>query len=460
MSDDQGYGELSCHGNPILRTPHLDRLHRESVRFTDFHVSPTCAPTRAALLTGRHEFRSGVTHTILERERLDLDALTLPQLLRSAGYATGIFGKWHLGDEPAYQPDQRGFDEVFIHGGGGIGQTYPGSCGDAPDNQYFNPTIRHQGRFVRTQGYCTDVFFDHALAWIDTRRHTGRPFFAYITPNAPHDPFISPGTEWEAPFQGRGLSVHAIAYYAMIRHLDAAMGRLLDRLRQWDLERNTVIIFLTDNGHSVRELYNAGMRGAKGTPYQGGTRVPSFWRWTGTWSGGVDVHRLTAHVDVLPTLAELAGAEIPRKAKAQLDGRSLVPLLKRPGARWPDRYLFTHLGRWDTGQASNHQYRNCAVRNARFRLVNHAELYDVQADPGETTNVMDRFPKIAASMRQAYDRWWTDVVGPAQAHEWSRGPAVNPFKAAYWQQFGGAPTDALTRRMNPEAKFDPQQRSW
>jgi arylsulfatase len=171
MTDDQGYGDVAAHGNGIIQTPNLDRLHEQSVRLTEFHVSPTCAPTRAALLTGRHEFHSGVTHTIFERERLAQDAVTLPQLLRrTAGYTTGIFGKWHLGDEDAYQPEKRGFDRVFIHGGGGIGQSFPGSCGDAPGNTYFDPAIRSDGQFVRTKGYCTDVFFDAALDWIDRCR--------------------------------------------------------------------------------------------------------------------------------------------------------------------------------------------------------------------------------------------------------------------------------------------------
>jgi arylsulfatase len=170
MTDDQGYGDLSFHGNPILKTPNLDSFARQSVRFTDFHVSPTCAPTRASLMTGRHEFRSGVTHTINERERLSLKAVTLPQILKTAGYTTGIFGKWHLGDEDAYQPGQRGFDEVFIHGAGGIGQTYVGSCGDAPGNTYFDPAIRHNGRFVKTKGYCSDVFFAQALQLMDAKR--------------------------------------------------------------------------------------------------------------------------------------------------------------------------------------------------------------------------------------------------------------------------------------------------
>jgi arylsulfatase A-like enzyme len=173
MPDDQGYGDLSFTGNPILKTPHLDSFARRSVRFTDFHVSPTCAPTRAALMTGRHEFKNGVTHTIYERERLTTSATTIAQALQKGGYATGIFGKWHLGDEPQYQPGRRGFDEVFIHGAGGIGQTYAGSCGDAPENSYFDPTILHNDRFVKTAGYCTDVFFAEALRWMDAKRKSG-----------------------------------------------------------------------------------------------------------------------------------------------------------------------------------------------------------------------------------------------------------------------------------------------
>ena len=187
LTDDQGYGALSCHGNPFLKTPHVDRLHEEGVRCTDFHVSPTCAPTRSALLTGRHEFKNGVTHTILERERLTLKATTLAQVLKSAHYTTGIFGKWHLGDEPARWPDRRGFDEMFIHGCGGIGQSYPGNCGDVPGNGYFDPTILHNGKFEKTQGYCTDVFFGQAMGWIESVKGK-KPFFCYLPTNAPHAP--------------------------------------------------------------------------------------------------------------------------------------------------------------------------------------------------------------------------------------------------------------------------------
>ena len=202
MTDDQGYGDLGCHGNPVLKTPHIDQFYSEALRFTEFHVSPTCAPTRSALMTGRHEFRNGVTHTINERERLTLKATTVAQLLKSVGYQTGIFGKWHLGDEAAYQPDQRGFAECFIHGAGGIGQTYAGSCGDAPNNSYFNPAILHNRVFEKTAGYCTDVFFGQAEKWIDQQRKTDAPFFAYITPNAPHGPLDCP-PEYEQKYAGQ-----------------------------------------------------------------------------------------------------------------------------------------------------------------------------------------------------------------------------------------------------------------
>jgi arylsulfatase A-like enzyme len=444
ITDDQGYGDLACHGNPLLQTPNLDRLHRESVRLTDFHVSPTCAPTRAALMTGRHEFKSGVTHTILERERLNLNATTIAQVLQSAGYATGIFGKWHLGDEPAYQPGRRGFDEDFIHGGGGIGQTYPGSCGDAPGNQYFNPAILHNGKFERTEGYCTDVFFDRANRWIADQSQTGAPFFAYICTNAPHEPLVSPGPKYEQLYEGRSISGRtldqgSIAYYAMITNIDENIGRLLAQLANSGVDRDTIVIFLTDNGGTHTQLFNAGMRGRKVTPYQGGTRVPSFWRWPGTLAAGIDANQLTAHVDVFPTIAALAGAQISNSPP--LDGRNLLPILADPQAEWPDRYLFTHVGRWEPGQADSSKFNRCAVRNARFRFVNNAELYDIHSDPGETKNVIAEHPEVVADMRKAYDDWWKEVRGD-MINEDAIGPAVNPFKALYWQQFGGPPADA------------------
>ncbi|HEX4131929.1 MAG TPA: arylsulfatase [Pirellulales bacterium] len=435
MTDDQGYGELSCHGNPILKTPHLDAFAAQSVRFNDFQVSPTCSPTRASLMTGRHEFRSGITHTIDERERMSLSAVTIAQMLKDAGYATAIFGKWHLGDEAPYQPGRRGFDEVFIHGAGGIGQTYPGSCGDAPGNSYFNPAILHNGVFEKTEGFCTDVFFRQATKWIDARRHEPQPFFVYLCTNAPHGPMICP-EKYSKPYLDQGLSKDEAAYYGMIANIDEDFGKLMRQLDDWHLSEKTLVIFMTDNGHPMQRLYNAGMHGAKGTPYEGGTHVPAFWRWTGVLEPR-DCDQLAAHIDIFPTFAELAGATIPPGLK--LDGRSLVPLLENPAAPWPDRMLFVNVARWPRGHSAEAKYAKAAVRTNRWRLVKNSELYDIKHDPGETKNVIAEHPDVAARLRAAYDQWWDEVIPATKENENATGPDVNPFAALYWKQFGGGP---------------------
>jgi arylsulfatase len=433
MPDDIGYGDFACLGNPIIHTPSIDTLSRQSVRFTDFHVSPTCAPTRAALMTGRHEFKNGVTHTINERERLTLQATTLAQVLKSAGYTTGIFGKWHLGDEPDRWPDKRGFDEMFIHGAGGIGQTYPGSCGDAPGNKYFDPAILHNGKFERTHGYCTDVFFRQAETWIESKRNN-QPFFAYITPNAAHSP-LDVTDKYFKRHKGK-VPDNVARFYGMVENIDENVGRLLKRLDDWGLADNTLVIFMTDNGGTAGcTVFNAGMRGRKNTPYQGGTRVPAFWRWPAGFKGNIDCTALTAHIDILPTLAEIAGAELTADVKQQVEGRSLLPLLKNPKAAWPDRTLVTHIGRWPQGQAASAKYSGCSIRDSRFTLVNNSELYDLQHDPGEQQNVIAAHPDEVKRLRAAYDHWWQDV----QAHlenESAVGPKENPFKTLYYQQFG------------------------
>lgn len=443
MTDDQGYGDLGCTGNPILKTPNLDAFYKESMRFTDFHVSPTCAPTRSALMTGRHEFKNGVTHTILERERLTLQATTLAQVLKNAGYTTGIFGKWHLGDEAAYQPDKRGFDEVFVHGAGGIGQTFPGSCGDAPSNSYFNPFILHNGRFERTTGYCTDVFFAQAARWIEEKRRSRKPFFAYIAPNAPHAPLHCPA-EYERHYAGR-VGTNVAKFFGMIENIDDNFGALMKKLDAWGLAENTLVIFLTDNGGTVGvPVFNAGLRGSKNTPYQGATRVPSFWRWPAAFPGGVDCDALAAHLDVFPTLAEIAGAKLNRHVRKQVEGRSLLPLLRDPAADWPDRFLVTHVGRWERGLASQSKYDQCSIRNRRFTLVNNRELYDLRTDPGEARDVLAEHPGEVAALRAAYDAWWQETL-PMLVNENAVGPNVNPFKKLYWKQFGGGPDEALPR---------------
>ena len=442
LTDDQGYGDLSCHGNPILKSPNLDRLHDEGVRFLDFHVSPTCSPTRSALMTGRHEFRNGVTHTILERERLTLQATTVAQVLKSAGYTTGIFGKWHLGDEPDHWPDKRGFDEMFIHGAGGIGQSYPGSCGDAPGNTYFNPAILHNGKFEKTNGYCTDVFFAQATDWID-RVKGKQPFYCYIATNAPHAP-LQVRPEDEQRYAEKVKNPNVAKFFGMVANIDDNVGRLLAKLKEWDLERDTLFIFMNDNGGTVGvQVFNAGMRGQKVTPWLGGTRAASFWRWPGTFKPA-DVKGLCGHIDFLPTIAEIAGAKQSNKVKSQVEGRSLAPLLRNPDASWPDRTLFTHVGRWPKGTKPEvYKYRECSVRSSRWHLVcaenkdgkKAWQLFDVQSDPGETRNVADQNPWVMQRLDAAYDAWW-DSVQPQLVNENAIPPKTNPFKDLFELQFG------------------------
>jgi arylsulfatase len=457
MTDDQGYGDITAHGNPVLKTPNLDKLHSQSVRFTDFHVSPTCAPTRSALMTGRHEFKNGITHTIFERERLTLKAVTLPQILKQVGYTSGIFGKWHLGDEPEYLPNRRGFDEMFIHGGGGIGQTFPGSCGDAPDNSYFNPAILHNDKFVKTNGYCTDVFFKQAIGWMDGRRKSGKPFFAYITPNAPHAPLDCP-PEYENKYKGK-VPPDSAKFFGMVENIDDNMGRLMAALDEWGIAADTLLIFMTDNGGTAGvKVFNAGMRAQKGTPYMGGTRVPAFWRWPKGINGTRDVGSLTAHLDILPTLAEITGAKIPENAKSQVEGRSMVPLLKDSKAPWADRVLFTHVGRWPNGMSADSKYSQVSARNNQYNLVNNVrqgekwELFDVRQDPGEKNNLAESKPEVVKMLKSEIDQWWIQVA-PMLVNEQVKGPKVNPFKEMYWKQFGGQPDARLLEKMNPEKKF-------
>ena len=453
ITDDQGYGPVGRHGHPWIATPNLDELYDTSVRFTRFLVSPTCSPTRSALMTGRHPMRNGVTHTILERERMTLDATTLPQLLKTAGYTTGIFGKWHLGDEEPYQPHKRGFDEAFNHGAGGIGQAYDCSCADAPGNKYFDPVIRHNGSFVKTDGYCTDLFFTAAMGWIKKVRQRDAPFFTYITTNAPHGPFIAPPMNTKR-FTDLGFSENTAGFYGMIENIDENVGRLMEKLKAWDLLSSTVVIFMSDNGMTgggsgrgvlgqlpdgtKLEMYNAGMKGQKGSTDEGGVRVPFFVRWDGHIKPGRDVDRIAAHIDILPTLAALAGAETP---SGQVEGRNLLPLIESDDVAWADRYLFTHKGRWPTGSnPDDFQWKGFAVRNQQFRFVDNNALYDMQNDPGQRTNVIEEHRDVVQEMRAVYDAWWKKTR-PMMVNENVPMSPTRPFHVLYNNQLetGGIP---------------------
>jgi len=466
LTDDQGYGDVSAHGNPVLKTPNLDKLRSESVRFSDFMVSPTCAPTRSAILTGRHEFRNGITHTILERERMDPKAITIAQVLKGAGYTNGIFGKWHLGDEKAYRPTSRGFDEQFIHGGGGIGQSYPGSCGDAPGNKYFNPAILHNDHFVKTTGYCTDVFFTQAAKWIESVKGK-QPFYCHISTNAPHGPYIA-RPEDKKLYEGKDLGADTENFFGMLHNIDENIGKLMAKLDEWGIAKDTLVVFMNDNGGTAGvKVFNAGMHGSKGSPWIGGTRASSFWRWPGTLTPA-DCGALTAHIDVYRTWAGLAGAKLSPESEKQAEGRGLIPLLENPSAPWQDRNLFSHTGRWPKG--SDYQLaktRNAAIRTTQYHLVSEArppakakkadaagwQLFDVKADPAESKNIATEKPEVVKAMLADYDAWWDSLAGQIDLNEKAVGPKLNPFAEEYWAQFGGGPSEADLKRMNPQAAF-------
>jgi len=401
ITDDQGYGDLSCHGNPILKTPNLDMLHGESLRLTDYHVSPTCSPTRAAFLTGHWTNRTGVWHTIMGRSMLRENEVTMGQVFKDAGYATGMFGKWHLGDNYPYRPEDRGYTEVLRHGGGGVGQTP-----DYWDNAYVDGSYYHNGKPTPAKGFCTDVFFDYATKFIKTQKEAGKPFLAYITTNAPHGPMHAP-EDSAKPYLDKVKGNTGLAhFYGMIANIDDNVGKLRAFLKEEGLEENTIFIFTTDNGSSSgAKVHNNEMRGNKGSEYDGGHRVPFFLHWPKQgMKGGRDVPELAAHVDVLPTLIDLC--EIPSPKGVKFDGMPIAPLLNGVGKEhWPDRILVT-----DSQRVKDPiKWRKSAVMTSKWRLVNGKELYDIKADPGQKKDVALQNSEVVARLTKFYDEWWADL---------------------------------------------------
>ena len=396
ITDDQGYGDVSIHGNDKLRTPNMDRIAREGIQFTQFHSNPVCSPTRASIMTGRYYYRTGVVDTFLGRSMMHNDEVTLAEVLGKAGYRTGIFGKWHLGDNYPLRPGDQGFQESVVIKGGGLGQPsdFPGG------GSYTDPILLHNGKPERYKGYCTEIYVNEALKFIDANRE--RPFFIYLPTNSPHAP-LEIADELVAPYRKLGLDETTAKVYAMCAEVDGQIGRLLKALDEKNLANDTIVIFTTDNGPQQKR-WNAGMRGQKGTVYEGGIRVPFFLRWPRVVKPGTTVDRLAAHIDVHPTLAELCGAKL---GSPKLDGRSLAPLLKNPNAQWADRTLFFQWHRGDVPEA----FRACAARNQRWKLVNGKELYDLQNDPAESKDVAAENPEIAAKLRKEYENWFRDVSG-------------------------------------------------
>ncbi len=398
ITDDQGYGDLGRHGNEHIRTPNLDRLYDESVRLEQFYVCPVCSPTRSSLMTGRYNYRTGVVDTYLGRSMMYADEVTMAEMLAASGYRTGIFGKWHLGDNYPMRAMDQGFEDSLVHKGGGLCQP-----SDWPGNTYFDPILSHNGQEKRFAGYCTDVFSDAAIRFIEDNRD--RPFFVYLATNAPHTP-LQIADDYVAPYTAMGLDKTTARVYGMITNIDDNVGRLLGRLEALGLEENTIVIFVTDNGPQGSKAgvrYNAGMRGAKGTVYEGGIRVPCFVRWPARLEAGKVIGRIAAHIDILPTLLDACG--VPKPTRVPLDGRSLLPLLLEDNADWPDRTLYLQWHRGDEPEL----FRACAARTQRYKLVNGKELYDMVGDPGEQHDIAADRPDIVAEMRAGYEAWFKDV---------------------------------------------------
>jgi len=395
ITDDQGWGDLSIHGNQWMRTPNMDRIAREGVQFTQFHVTPVCSPTRSCLMTGRYNYRTGIVDTFIGRSMMYPDEVTLAEMLGLAGYRTGIFGKWHLGDNYPMRPIDQGFQEAVVLKGGGLGQPsdFPGG------GSYFDPILLRNGRPERFQGYCSDIYTREAMRFIEANR--GRPFFVYLATNAPHSP-LEIADSYVEPYRKMGLDEQTAKVYGMVANMDENIGRLLARLEELKLTEDTIVIFLTDNGPAGRR-YNGGMRGAKGTVYEGGIRVPFFLRWPRLVKPGTKIDRLAAHIDVVPTLLEACGARAPRDVK--LDGRSLMLPLRSDPKPWPDRTLFFQWHRGDEPEL----YRSCAARNQRWKLVNGKELYDLENDPAESKDLAAQHPDLAAKLRREYEEWFKDV---------------------------------------------------
>ena len=407
ITDDQGYNDVGAHGNPMIQTPHLDALHAESVRLTNFHVDPTCSPTRSALMSGRYSTRTGVWHTIMGRSLLDPDEVTLAEIFKVNGYRTGMVGKWHLGDNYPTRPQDQGFEEVVWHKGGGVGQ-----LPDYWGNDYFDDTYWRGDEPQPFEGYCTDVWFREATAFIE--QHQDEPFFLYLSTNAPHGPFLVDAS-YSQPYTDQGVTAPMDAFYGMITNIDENLGRLRAHLDALGIAENTILIYMSDNGTAAgqeRDVeagqwpgYGAGMRGTKGSEYEGGHRVPFFVHWPGgELHGGRDVSQLAAHIDVVPTLIDLLGLQQP--AGAMMDGTSLRDVLEGDEEALRDRTLFVHSQRVEDPE----KWRKSAVMTDQWRLVNQTELYDIHADPGQSTDVADAHPDIVASLQGAYDDWWASLT--------------------------------------------------
>ncbi len=405
LSDDQAWGDLSVTGNKNLSTPNIDSLARDGAMFDRFFVCPVCSPTRAEFLTGRYHSRGGVRGVSEGLERLNLDERTIADTFTANGYATGAFGKWHNGSQAPYHPNSRGFEEYY-------GMT----AGHWPN--YFDTILDHNGSFTKGKGYVVDDLTDHAMAFME--KNKTKPFFCYLPYNSPHSPMQVPDKYWEKfshmdpvmknadPAQeDLGMTRAALA---MCENIDWNVGRVLKKLDDLKLANDTIVLYFSDNGPASAR-WNGGMRGRKGSTDEGGIRSPLMIRWPGHIAGGTKVTQIAGAIDLLPTLANLAG--IPLDSKKPLDGKVLTPLLtgKAP-ATWPDRMIFS----------TNN--KKVSVRTQQYRLDDQGRLYDMVADPSQTRDVSGAEAAVASKLKKAVAEWSAEVFPFA-------GPEDRPFPVGY-----------------------------
>ncbi len=412
LADDQGWGDLSVHGNTNLSTPNIDTLARDGAMFESFFVCRVCAPTRAEFLTGRFYPRTGVRGVSTGQERLNADEITIAQTFKQAGYSTGAFGKWHNGSQGPYHPNSRGFDEYYGFTSGHWGN-------------YFDPMLEHNGTIVRGKGYITDDLTNRAMAFIEDNKD--RPFFCYVPYNTPHSPMQVPDAFFDK-VANRPLAMHnrnpeledmphLRAALAMCENIDWNVGRVLKKLKILNLTDNTIVIYFSDNGPNGWR-WNGGMKGRKGAIDEGGVRVPCLIRWPGKIKPGLRIGQIADAVDLLPTLAECV--HIPLISRKTLDGRSLTPLLLGRQSAWSDRFLFHYGGRARKGR----QGAALSVRNQRFRLDAAGQLFDMNADLGQHHDVAQAHPEVVTSMQLAARQFVAELDGAI-------GPDTRPFPVGF-----------------------------
>lgn len=430
LTDDQGFAELGVTGNPVVHTPAIDRFAAQSIYLTNFHVMPVCSPSRACLMTGRYNYRTGVVDTFLGRSMMDPREVTLAQMLAANGYHTGIFGKWHLGDTYPMRAIDKGFQESLVLNGGGLAQ--PGDPPDPVDERgaYFNATLRRNGAWEKTNGYVSDVITSAAIKFVEDNRD--RPFFCYLPFNCPHSPHQVP-EEYRKRYETLNLGPDAFPrvghpmtgkfsqddiarVYGMIENIDDNVARLLAKLDELKLADNTIVCLASDNGCQQHHGYNGGFQGWKGTPYEGGIHQFLFVRWPGQFQAGRKVDQIAALIDLAPTLLDLCG--VPALPSVKFDGRSLAPLLRGQPVDWPDRTLFFQ---WHRGDVPG-RYRAFAARSQDWKLVQplgvpdtwngktEFHLYDMAHDPFEMHDLADERPDMVRKLKAEYDAWFADVT--------------------------------------------------